>query len=173
MALRFTILTAARTGETVGAVRSEIDREAKLWTVPPERMKGGREHKVPLSDVACAILDEMFKVRLAGAGDYVFPGWKRGEPLSDMAMLQCLRGLRPGFTVHGFRSSFKDWASEQTTFPDFLSEMALAHIEGDKARAAYARSDLLARRRELMQVWADYCTGKVAQPRAKPRSKVR
>jgi integrase len=171
MALQFTILTAARTDETVGAPWDEFDLEAKQWTVPAERMKGGREHKVPLSDAAVAIVEAMKKVRTSR---YVFPGWKRGETLSDMAMLQCLRGFGlkdekgRSVTVHGFRSSFKDWASEQRApaFADHLSEMALAHIEGDKARAAYARSDLLEKRRELMQAWADYCTDKKAA--AKP-----
>jgi integrase len=157
MALRFTILCAARTGETIGATWSEFDLGANVWTVPPERMKAGRRHQVPLSDAALAIVEEMKRIRI---GKYVFPGWHRGEPLSDMAMLECLRGLRPGFTVHGTaRSSFKDWCSEQTSFPDFLSEMALAHVEGDKARAAYARSDLLERRRELMAAWAAFCDG--------------
>jgi integrase len=165
MALRFAILTAARTGETIGAVWDEFDLEAKQWTRPAERMKGDREHKAPLSDAALAIVEAMKKVRTS---KYVFPGWREKQPLSDMAMLECLRGLRPGFTVHGFRSSFKDWAGEQTTFPDFLSEMALAHIEGDKARAAYARSDLLERRRELMEAWADYACGKAAATAGEP-----
>jgi integrase len=99
----------------------------------------------------------MGKVKL---GKYVFPGWKRGEPLSDMAMLECLRGLRPGYTVHGFRSSFRDWAAEQTSFPNIVAEAALAHVIGDKTEAAYRRGDLLEKRRDLMQAWADYCCGK-------------
>jgi len=113
MALRFTILTAARTNQVIGMQWPEIDLEAKVWTCPKERMKGRRanrrEHRVPLSETALAVVQEMAKIR---TGAYVFPGARRGQPLSDMAMLECLRGLRPGLTVHGMRSSFKDWAMD-------------------------------------------------------------
>ena len=109
---------------------------------------------MPLSPRAVAIIKEMAAIRLS---EYVFPGGMRGKPLSNMALLMLLRDLYPGFTVHGFRSTFKDWASETTNIPDHLSEMALAHISADKVRAAYARSDLFRKRRELMEAWALYC----------------
>jgi integrase len=157
LALQFTILCASRTGETIGATWPELHLGTGIWTIPPDRMKAGKEHRVPLSKAALALVEEMGKVKL---GKYVFPGWKRGEPLSDMAMLECLRGLRPGYTVHGFRSSFRDWAAEQTSFPNIVAEAALAHVIGDKTEAAYRRGDLLEKRRDLMQAWADYCCGK-------------
>lgn len=155
-ALELTILTAVRTGETTGAVWAEFDRDGKLWTVPAERMKANREHRVPLSDAAAAIVEKMAKTRLSR---YVFPGAHRNKPLSDMALLECLRGLRKGYTVHGFRSSFRDWAAEQTAFPNIVAEAALAHIVADKTEAAYRRGDLLEKRRELMNAWAVFCLG--------------
>ena len=156
-ALEFVILTAARTGEVLGAKFNEFDFEQWLWTVPAERMKGGKEHRVPLSPRAIAIVEEMAAKRLS---DLVFPGARRGRPMSAMTLLTLLRDLHPGVTTHGFRSTFKDWASETTSFPDHLSEMALAHISADKVRAAYARSDLFQKRRELMEIWARYCDSK-------------
>ncbi|HEY1244597.1 MAG TPA: integrase arm-type DNA-binding domain-containing protein [Hyphomicrobiaceae bacterium] len=155
-ALRFCILTAARTGEVIGMQWPEVDRKARLWTVPGERMKAGREHRVPLSPAAAAIVERMAKVRVSA---YVFPGWREKQPLSDMAMLECLRGLRPGFTVHGFRSSFRDWAAERTSFPNIVAEAALAHVVADKTEAAYRRGELLDKRRKLMDAWARFCTG--------------
>jgi integrase len=152
--LGFAILTAARTGEVTGMRWSEVDDEAKLWTVPPSRMKAGRVHRVPLSDQAMAIVEKMIKVKVSA---YVFPGWKHGAPLSDMALLMCLRGLRKGVTVHGFRSAFRDWAAECTAFPNIVCEAVLAHVIGDKSEAAYRRGDLLEKRRQLMQAWADFC----------------
>jgi integrase len=136
-----------------GAVWEEIDLGSRTWTISAERMKGGREHRVPLCARAITILNDMWKIRQS---DYVFPSSKQERPLSDMALLMLLRDVRPGVTVHGFRSTFKDWASESTSFPDHLSEAALAHASADKVRAAYARSDLFLRRRKLLDAWAAY-----------------
>lgn len=156
-ALEFTILTAARTGETIGARWSEIDFAAKLWIAPGERTKSGREHRVPLCDRALAILSAV--PREGDGAGYVFPGARRNRPLSNMAMLELLRGLRKdsGFTVHGFRSSFRDWAAERTNYPREIAEAALAHVVGDKVEAAYRRGDALEKRRRLMAAWAGYC----------------
>lgn len=152
-ALEFTILNASRTGEVIGARWSEIDVDAKTWTIPAERMKSGRPHSVPLSDRALAILDN-----LPRESDYVFMGARKDAPLSNMSMLELMRGMRGrGATVHGFRSSFRDWAGNETNFPRELAEHALAHVIGDKAEQAYRRSDGLARRRKLMDAWARYC----------------
>jgi integrase len=150
-ALEFTVLTAVRTGETIGAKWDEIDFEARTWTVPADRMKAEREHRVPLSDRAMAILEG-----LPRTDKYVFAGGS-GRPLSDMAMLQLLRGMRPGFTVHGFRSTFRDWAAEQTNYQNHVVEMALAHTIGDKVEAAYRRGDLFEKRRRMMNEWARFC----------------
>jgi integrase len=147
-------LTASRTGEVIGAKWPEFDLAGKVWTVPASRMKANRQHRVPLSDAAVAVVEDMAKIRL---GPHIFPGWKDKAPLSDMAMLECLRGLRPGFTVHGFRSSFRDWAAECTSCPREIAEAALAHTNGDRTEAAYLRSDLVAKRRELMVAWAKFC----------------
>lgn len=152
-ALEFTILTAARTGETIGARWSEVDLDAKVWTVPPERTKAEREHRVPLSDRALAILAE-----LPRDGAFVFAGAKEDKPLSNMAMLELVRGMRgKGATVHGFRSTFRDWAGNETNFPRELAEHALAHVIGDKAEQAYRRDAALERRRKMMAAWATYC----------------
>ncbi len=149
-ALQFTILTASRTTEVLDMQWPEIDFEARLWTVPAVRMKGGKEHRVPLTDEMLAIL----KPLKAMASDYVFEGQKRHKPLSNMSMLMLLRRMRrDGFTVHGFRSSFRDWASEAANAPRELAEAALAHQVGSDVERAYARSDLLERRRELMAKW--------------------
>jgi integrase len=153
-ALEFCILTASRTGEVLGARFDEINLEERLWTVPADRMKGRKEHRVPLSPRAVAVVKEMAATRFS---DFVFPGARHGRPLSAMTLLMLLRDLHPGITTHGFRSSFKDWASETTSFPDHLSEMALAHVSADKVRAAYARGDLFQKRRELMEAWAIHC----------------
>ena len=153
-ALEFAILTAARTGEVIGATWAEIDLEARTWTAPAERMKGGREHRVPLSEPAVAILE-----RILSLGDgYVFPGARRGKPMSQMGMLMLLRRMgREDITAHGFRSSFRDWASETTDFPSEVVEMALAHTVESKVERAYRRGDLFEKRRELMSVWAVHC----------------
>ncbi|SFM99591.1 tyrosine-type recombinase/integrase [Methylobacterium pseudosasicola] len=153
LALEFTILTAARTGEVIGATWDEIDLAERAWTVPAERMKGGREHRVPLCAHALRVLE-----RFRALDDkYVFPGGKRGRPLSNMAMLELLKRMgRPDLTVHGFRSTFRDWAAETTHFPNEMVEMALAHIIDNKVEAAYRRGDLLQKRRDLMDAWENY-----------------
>ena len=146
-ALEFTILTAARTNEAIGAMSDEIDLKAKVWTVPPERMKASRQHRVPLSDRVLAILEGLPR----DGSEFVFP-------LSNMAMLQLLRGMNgKGLTVHGFRSTFSDWARERTGYPRDEIEMALAHAVKDKSEAAYRRGDALEKRRRLMADWARYC----------------
>jgi integrase len=156
-ALEFTILTAARTGETIGATWDEIDLDAKVWTVPASRIKAGREHRIPLADRAIELLAAL--PRLEG-NPYVFPGAREGKGLSNTAMFEFLNGMDGvnGVTVHGFRSSFRDWAGEETAFPREVIEAALAHKLKDKAEAAYRRGDALAKRRRLMQAWADFCT---------------
>jgi integrase len=157
-ALEFLILTAARTGEVIGARWSEISLNDKTWLISGERMKAGREHRIPMSARALAILEEMYELRHADDG-YVFPGAKPGKPLSNMAFLMLLRRMsRDDLTAHGFRSTFRDWAAERTNFPAAVAEMALAHTVSDKTVAAYNRSDLFERRRRLMQQWAIFCT---------------
>ena len=152
-ALEFAILTGSRTGEVIRAKWSEIDRGESLWIIPAERMKAGREHRVPLSRQAIAILE-----RLPVEGDYVFPGGRAQAPLSQMALLAVLRRMnRRDLTVHGFRSSFRDWAAETTAFPNEVVELALAHTVADKVEAAYRRGDLFAKRRRLMDAWAKFC----------------
>lgn len=153
-ALEFTILTVARTSEVIAAQWAEIDLDRDVWTVPANRMKSGKPHTVPLSKRAVAILHELETIRL---GEFALPGIKRGRHLSNMSMLMLLRSMRPGITVHGFRSTFKDWCAEQTQFPNFVSESALAHVVGDKVEAAYRRTELLDRRRKLMDAWASFC----------------
>jgi integrase len=155
-ALEFAILTAARTGEVIGAVWDEIDLDAKLWTIPAKRMKTKKEHRVPLPDRAIAILKA-----LPREGDYVFPGGRAGAAISNMAMAQLLKRMdRLDITVHGFRSTFRDWAAEQTNYPNHVVEMALAHVIGDKVEAAYRRGDLFVKRARLMTDWAKYCVTK-------------
>jgi integrase len=156
-ALEFTILTAARTSESTGARRAEIDVKNKLWTVPADRMKAGKEHRVPLSDRALAILSEV-NATDGNQDFFVFPGRTLGQPLSNMAMLKVLERMgRSDLTVHGFRSTFRDWAAEKTKFPNEVIEMALAHAVGDKVEAAYRRGDLFEKRQVLMHTWTDYC----------------
>jgi integrase len=157
LALEFTILTAARSGEALGARKSEIDRKAAVWIVPAERMKAGKEHRVPLSGAALAVLDKA--AELSG-GELVFPGSTGKRPLSAMAMAMLLRRMEVPVTVHGFRSTFRDWAGELTAFPRELAEAALAHTVGDKVEQAYRRGDALEKRRKLMEAWANYCAPK-------------
>ena len=154
IALQFLVLTAARTNEVIGARWTEFDLKAKLWTVPAERMKGGRAHIVPLSEAAVAILQALSRV--VGC-DYVFPGLRDGKPLSNTAMLMRVRGMRPGLTVHGFRSTFRDWAGDRTNYPRDIIEAALAHAIEDETEAAYRRSTAVDKRRRLMADWARYC----------------
>ena len=160
LCLRFLILTAARSGEARGATWSEMDLDNRLWTIPGERMKSGAEHRVPLSDAALAVLHEALP--LGDDSGRVFPSpRKRGSPLSDMALTECLRrvGLADLATTHGFRSAFRDWAAESTNAPHAVMERALAHTVADAVEAAYARSDLLERRRALMAEWGHFVTG--------------
>jgi integrase len=154
-ALEFGILTAARSGEVRGARWEEIDLDAAIWTVPAERMKAGREHRVPLSTAAIALLKSMPRVE-----DLVFPGMKKNVGLSDMTITAVLKRMGRGdITVHGFRSTFRDWCAESAanSFPREVCEHALAHRIPDKVEAAYRRGDLIEKRKVLMQVWADYC----------------
>lgn len=169
-ALEFAILTAARTGEVIGAKWSEIDFEAPTWTVPGSRMKSGREHRVPLSDRAVEILEGMAHLRDSAAPDaFVYPGGRKGRPLSNMAMLQTLRRMgRSDLTVHGFRSTFRDWCAERTAFPSEVAEMALAHVVGNKVEAAYRRGDLFDRRRQLAEAWSRFCSMPASELRVVP-----
>lgn len=153
--MEFTILTAARTGETIGAKWPEFDLEKKVWTVPADRMKAGVEHQVPLSDRVIAILKELDQDTA-----YVFPGADLKKALSNMSLLAVLARMdRRDLTTHGFRSTFRDWAAETTEFPNEVVEMALAHTIKNKAEAAYRRGNLLERRRALMDDWAHYIIG--------------
>jgi integrase len=155
-AFQFLILTATRTSETVNAKWSEIDLENGVWRIPPERMKARQEHRVPLSKQARAILKSMLAQR--GSADWVFPGTKPESSLSNMAFLALLRRLdRTDITAHGFRSSFRDWAAEQTNYAREVAEAALAHTLSDKVEAAYRRTDLFDKRAKLMEAWARYC----------------
>jgi integrase len=155
LALRFLVLTAARSGEVLGATWSEIDLKTKTWTIPGERMKGGKEHRVPLSEQACEILEALPR---DPGNDRVFFGATKGG-LSSMSMLSVIGRL--GYTgktsAHGLRSSFKDWCSEQTNYPHELAEMALAHTVGNVVERAYRRGDQLEKRKRLMQDWAMFC----------------
>lgn len=160
-ALEFTILTAARSGETFGARWSEIDRKEWIWTVPAERMKAGREHRVPLSPPARALLERLAEAGATLPDAYVFPGNKKDRPLSVMAMEMLLRRMNSPVTVHGFRSAFRDWCYEETDFVREIAEAALAHVVGDETERAYRRGDALKKRRALMEAWATFCAGPV------------
>jgi integrase len=155
LALEFAVLTAARSGEVLGARWEEFDLERAVWTVPAPRMKAGREHRVPLSRRALKIVKSLHEDR---SGDFVFPGEKAGKPLSVMALEMVLRRMKiTNATVHGFRSTFRDWAAERTNFTNEVCEAALAHVIENKAEAAYRRGDLFDKRRKLMEAWAAYC----------------
>jgi integrase len=168
LALRFVILTATRTGEAIGATWSEIDLNEALWTIPGKRMKAGREHRVPLSDAALAVLAEAAKLRTKNDQDGpVFPGGKGGKPLSNMALLMLLRRMgRSDLTAHGFRSTFRDWCAEATNYPREVAEAALAHALRDKTEAACQRGGMMEKRRQLMTEWAAFCgwSATVAEP---------
>jgi integrase len=154
-ALEFAVLTAGRSGEVYGARWTEIDLAAKVWTVPAERMKAGREHRVPLCRSAVSILEKLSAMTL---GAFVFPGQRGDRPLSHVAMGKVLNRMGvEGATVHGFRSAFRDWVGNETHFPREIAEAALAHVVGDAAEQAYRRGDALEKRRSLMDAWADYC----------------
>jgi len=159
-ALEFLILTAAHTGEVIGATWSEVDLGSKVWTVPADRMKAGREHRVPLSGRAIEILSEVAKLRESEEPTaHLFPSSRRGQPLSNMAFKQLLvRMGETGFVPHGFRSSFRDWCGECTPFPREVAEAALAHIVGNSVEQAYRRGDALEKRREMMEAWANYAS---------------
>ncbi len=155
LGLQFLILTAARTNEVIGAKWSEISLEDKIWTIPAKRMKAGKTHVVPLSDAALAILREIKELEQS---DFVFPGGRPKSPLSNMAFLAVLKRMkRQDITVHGFRSTFKDWAAETTAYPNEVSEMALAHSIGSKVESAYRRGNLFEKRQHLMRDWAKFC----------------
>ena len=167
-ALEFAILTAARTSEAINAAPDEFDLKAALWTIPPRRMKAGREHRVPLSARAVAIIRE----QIEQGHVHVFAGMRESSPLSNMAMLQLLKRMgRDDLTVHGFRASFRDWCAEATGYPREVCELALAHTIGDRVEAAYRRGDLFEKRRKLMNEWARFCDqrqqGKVLPIRGK------
>lgn len=153
-ALEFAILTAARSGEVMGGQWSEVDLTARIWTVPATRMKGGREHRVPLSDRALQIVKAMQSRKVS---EFIFPGSKPNRPLSVMALEMVLRRARIDATVHGFRSAFRDWSGERTTFPREVAEAALAHLVGDQTERAYRRGDALEKRRALMDAWSLFC----------------
>jgi integrase len=156
-ALELTILTAARSGETLGATWGEIDLAAKTWTIPTARTKTAEELCVPLSDAAVTLLTTL-KPKDQEPDDFVFPGGKPGRPLSSMAMAMMLRRMKRGeLTVHGFRSTFRDWGAEQTTYPRELLEKALGHVVGDETERAYQRGHMLERRRVVMEAWAKWC----------------
>lgn len=154
-ALEFLILTATRSGEVLGAKWDEIDLEAKVWTIPAERMKAGREHRVPLSARAMTIIREMLAGRQC---DYVFPAPTGKKGMSNGALLAVMKGMPSyaAYVPHGFRSTFRDWAAETTTFANETLELALAHTIRDKAEAAYRRQDQLEKRIRLMEQWAGY-----------------
>jgi integrase len=154
-ALEFLILTAARRGEVIGARWAEIDLSGKTWTIPGERMKAGKEHRVPLSEAALAIVRTMAEIR---SGEFVFPNDRVGRPLTSTALFYLLRGIGRGdLTAHGFRSTFRDWAAESTAFPTEVAEMALAHTVGAAVERAYRRGDLFVKRRQMMDAWARFC----------------
>lgn len=154
-ALELTILTAARNSETLQARWPEFDLEAGIWTVSADRMKAGREHRVPLSPAAL----ELLKKLPSEGHEFVFPGQAEGKPLSNMSMEMCLRRMGVShYTVHGFRSSSRDWAGEVTDFPRDVAEMALAHTVGSAVERAYRRSDAFDKRRDLMDAWAEFCS---------------
>jgi integrase len=158
--LEFAILTAARPGEAIGARWDEINIGERLWTIPAARTKSGREHRVPLSDAAIVVIEQMAAIRHS---EHVFPGRLSGRAIGDTTIFDLLRGMGRDITAHGFRSSFRDWAGEQTNFAREVAEMALAHAVGDAVERAYRRGDLFQKRRQLMDAWARYC----AMPKAR------
>jgi integrase len=160
LAIEFLILTAARSGEVRGAVWSEFNLDDRIWLIPAERMKGGRAHRVPLSDRAIEILGRMDSFRRTSEAEaYVFEGQKQGRPLSDMTLTMPIRRAKLPITIHGFRSAFRDWCAEATSTPREVAEACLAHVVRNAVEAAYARTDHLDRRRVAMDAWAAYCAG--------------
>ena len=172
LALRFLVLTATRTSEALQAKWDEIDSEGAVWSIPASRMKAKREHRVPLSDAAMAVLEALPRI---DGNAFVFPGARYGRPLSNMALLKVMRdrgygagGNRGAYVPHGFRSSFRDWSGEVSSFPRDVAEMALAHVIENKVEAAYRRGDLFEKRRKMMQAWADWCGQGVIERRVVP-----
>jgi len=162
LALEFLILTACRSGEVRGVRWSEMDMAKKVWTVPAARMKAGCEHRVPLPTPAMAILEKLAEAR---ASEFVFFGRRLANPISPMAMMEVLRRMNAGkITVHGFRSAFRDWAGNETSFPREVCEAALAHSTGNAVEAAYRREDALEKRRTLMDSWAAFIGSHLAEP---------
>nr|WP_265530711.1 site-specific integrase [Sphingomicrobium marinum] len=159
LALEFVILTAARSGEVRLATWDEVDFDKRLWTVPAERMKAGREHVVPLSKAAIDVLKRAERYQ-RGDSNLIFQGQKRGKPLSDMTLTKILRDMGRKITVHGFRSTFRDWVAEQTDYPGEVAEAALAHAVADKTEAAYRRGPIIDKRERLMATWAKHCRSK-------------
>jgi integrase len=170
-ALEFAILTAARSGEATGARWREIDMRGAVWTVPAERMKAGNEHRTPLSAAALDVLRQVARAESAPDAP-VFEGGRAGRHLTGMSMVMLLRRMQRGdLTVHGFRSTFRDWAAESTDYPREVAEAALAHTNADKVEAAYRRSDLFEKRRKLMEEWAAYCCSDASSAEAAPVSR--
>lgn len=156
IALRFLILTAARSGEVRGAEWVEIDMEQAIWTIPASRMKSKRQHRVPLSAAALAVLRATREHKLATGSGLVFCNSKGGQ-LSDMSLTSVMRRMKVEAVPHGFRSSFRDWVGEHTQYPSDVAEMALAHVLPNKTEAAYRRGDALEKRRGMMDAWASHC----------------
>ena len=153
--LEFLILTAARTSEAIRAQWDEIDLDKSPWIIPAERIKAGKEHRVPLSPPALAIITQLARIK---ESEFVFPGGKKGKALSTNALLALLKRMkRDDLTGHGFRSTFRDWAAESANYPRDVAEMALAHTIGDKVEAAYRRGDLMEKRKRMMDEWAKFC----------------
>lgn len=164
LALEFLILTAARSGEVRGCTWPELDLKGRTWTVPADRMKAGKAHIIPLDDATLSVL-ERAKLFRAQDSNLVFPGQKQKEMLSDMTLLKVLRDRNAGVTVHGFRSAFRDWCAEQTTYPGEVAEAALAHAIQNKVEAAYRRTNYLEKRKGLMKDWADFCLSRNSKPK--------
>jgi integrase len=158
LALQFTILTACRTSEAINATWREVDMRERTWTISGSRMKSGKEHKVPLCDAAIEVLEA-----LPREDGFLFIGARRGKPLSNMAMLEVMRGLRPGFVPHGLRATFRTWVAERTHYPHLVAELALGHTQSDKLMQAYQRGDLFEKRRQLMTAWSEFCAQLPAQ----------
>jgi integrase len=154
LCLQLLILTAVRSGEGLKATWSEFDRPSGTWTIPAVRTKTGKEHRVPLSAAAVSLIEKAAALR---QNEFVFPGVQSGKPMSDMALTMLVRGMQPGITVHGFRSTFRDWAAEKTSYANELAEMALGHAIGYAVEAAYRRGDMFERRRQMMEDWARWC----------------
>jgi integrase len=159
-ALELTILCATRTSETINAEVSEIELHERVWRIPGSRMKSGREHRVPLCDRVLELLEELPR---EDGTSFLLLGARKGRPLSNMAMLELLKGMRPGLTVHGFRSTFRTWVAERTHYPHIVAELSLGHTQSDKLMAAYQRGDLFEKRRQLMTAWSEFCAQPPAQ----------